>query len=164
MRLKIFLTLLLLFIFSFQGCGPTSSPGSGNASGSGDVTGGGTGDINGGEINKDPGTYTYEDDLNKDDSVWDSSGSNCYYDTYDFEGVSGETIKIQLSATDFSPYFLLYYEFNGDPESSDNTIIKIGQKLLLVKLTESGIYTILVRELSCSESEGDYTLIYTISE
>ena len=157
MKQRYFKILTLFLFFSLQACG--SSPGNDPS----DV-GGGTGDITGEELNKEPGTYKFEGELDENGSFFYSSIRKCYYDMYDFEGTEGYQVDIKLTSTDFDPYFLVYYEFDETQDLSDNTLITRGVSgTTRFDVDESGVYTILVLDEHCVKT-GDYTLTYTLSE
>ena len=160
MKKERFLAILLLLSLFIYSCGSDTSFETGNGGGSdaGETDGGN------GNVTTPPGTYTYSGNLNNEDAVYRGSGRDCYYDIYDFGGIEGETVKIELSSDDFTPYFLVYYEFSDTDDLSNNTFIArgVGGRATVYLIVE-GVYTILVLDASCVKT-GDYTLTYTLSE
>lgn len=158
---KLFFLLIGFLFFSLNACG--SSPNKGSSDVGGDV-GGGTGDITGEELNKEPGTYKFEGELDENDSFLDLSGRECYYDNYDFEGTLGYQVDIKLTSADFASVFLVYYEFDETQYLFENDLISSSVSgTTEFTVAKSGVYTILVLDDNCVKT-GSYTLTYTLSE
>ncbi len=88
----------------------------------------------------------------------DTLQSGEYVDSYDFDGIPGQHVEIDLSSDDFDTYLILVDPSgeqieNDDAESSDD----VGHSAIETDLTETGTHRVLVTSYEAGEA-GSYRL------
>jgi len=86
--------------------------------------------------------------------VLEDDGS--YYATHSFEGTAGETLAIELSSDDFDAY-LMVRNSQGETIATDDDGAEGTNSLLVISLSDTGSYTVVVNTVAASEI-GQYRL------
>lgn len=100
-----------------------------------------------------PSTQTYQGRLDKGDSQLDD---NEYYDTYDFQGSTGDVVVIDLYSSDFDTYLALVAPSGADTQNDDYQE-STSRSRIEKTLDETGEWSVLVTSYEAGET-GAYNL------
>jgi hypothetical protein len=82
-----------------------------------------------------------------------------YHDTYEFDGVAGETVRLELASTDFDTYLGIVTP-SGEELANDDFQGATDRSVIELKLPESGSYRVQATSYAAAET-GRYRLTLT---